>query len=172
MRIKSTVGEYNFAGQYQQTPAPAGGGMVKEAWFRRYRPDERPASFDQIVQSWDTANKPTELADYSVCTTWGIKGPNFYLLNVLRKKLDFPRPQAGGARTERSLQPDGDSDRGQGVGDPTDPGPHRRRSFARHAIQARRRQDHAPAQPRPRRSRTASSTCPRPPIGSPTICRS
>ena len=90
MRIKSTVGEYNFAGQYQQTPAPAGGGMVKEAWFRRYRPDERPASFDRIIQSWDTANKPTELADYSVCTTWGIKGPNFYLLNVLRKKLDFP----------------------------------------------------------------------------------
>ena len=64
--------------------------MVKEAWFRSYRPEERPASFDQIVQSWDTANKPSELADYSVCTTWGIKGPHFYLLNVLRKKLDFP----------------------------------------------------------------------------------
>ena len=89
-RIRSTIGEYNFAGQYQQTPAPAGGGMVKEAWFRRYRPDELPASFDQIIQSWDTANKPSELADYSVCTTWGVKGPNFYLLNVLRKKLDFP----------------------------------------------------------------------------------
>jgi hypothetical protein len=43
--------------------------MVKEAWFRRYRPEERPARFDQVVQSWDTANKPSELADYSVCTT-------------------------------------------------------------------------------------------------------
>jgi predicted phage terminase large subunit-like protein len=64
--------------------------MVKEPWFRRYRPDQRPETFDQIVQSWDTANKPSELADYSVCTTWGVKGPNFYLLNVLRKKLDFP----------------------------------------------------------------------------------
>ncbi len=89
-RIRATIGDYNFAGQYQQTPAPAGGGMVKEAWFRRYRTDERPASFDQIVQSWDTANKPSELADYSVCATWGVKGPNFYLLTVLRKKLDFP----------------------------------------------------------------------------------
>jgi predicted phage terminase large subunit-like protein len=88
--IRSTIGEYNFAGQYQQTPAPAGGGMVKEAWFRRYRPDQRPASFDQVIQSWDTANKPSELADFSVCTTWGVKGPNFYLLNVFRKKLDFP----------------------------------------------------------------------------------
>src|SRR5208282_334270 len=76
-RIRTTIGEYNFAGQYQQTPAPAGGGMVREAWFRRYSPNERPASFDQIVQSWDTANKPSELADYSVCTTWGVRGPNF-----------------------------------------------------------------------------------------------
>jgi predicted phage terminase large subunit-like protein len=64
--------------------------MVKEAWFRRYRPDQRPETFDQIVQSWDTANKPSELADYSVCTTSGVEGPNFYLLNVLRKKLTFP----------------------------------------------------------------------------------
>ena len=40
--IRRTIGEYNFAGQYQQTPAPAGGGMVKEAWFRRYR-TERPS---------------------------------------------------------------------------------------------------------------------------------
>jgi len=70
-QICATLGTYNFAGQYQQTPAPAGGGMVKDAWFRRYEPDALPARFDQIIQSWDTANKPTELADYSVCTTWG-----------------------------------------------------------------------------------------------------
>ena len=65
--------------------------MVKAAWLRRYhgRATGRPA-FDRIVQSWDTANKPSELADYSVCTTWGLKGPNFYLLNVLRKKLSYP----------------------------------------------------------------------------------
>ena len=88
-QICATLGTYNFAGQYQQTPAPAGGGMVKDAWFRRYEPDALPARFDQIIQSWDTANKPTELADYSVCTTWGVKGPQFYLLNVLRKKLAY-----------------------------------------------------------------------------------
>ena len=89
-QIRATIGEYNFAGQDQQTPAPAGGGMVKEAWFRRYKPEDLPQPFDQVIQSWDTANKPGELADYSVCTTWGFKAPNFYLLNVLRKKLDFP----------------------------------------------------------------------------------
>src|ERR1019366_4619045 len=57
---------------------------------RRYTIADRPRSFDHIVQSWDTASKPSELADYSVCTTWGLKGSNFYLLNVLRKKLAYP----------------------------------------------------------------------------------
>ena len=46
-----------------------------------------------ILPAWDTANKPTELADYSVCTTWGVKGMHFYLLDVLRKKLAYPGPK-------------------------------------------------------------------------------
>jgi phage terminase large subunit-like protein len=88
--IRRTIGEYNFAGQYQQSPAPLGGGMVKAEWFKRYRPNERPESFERIVQSWDTANKATELSDFSVCTSWGIKGKDLYLLNVLRKRLEYP----------------------------------------------------------------------------------
>jgi phage terminase large subunit-like protein len=43
--------------------------MVKGAWFRNYAPNERPDKFDRIVQSWDTANKATELSNFSVCTT-------------------------------------------------------------------------------------------------------
>lgn len=89
-KIRQTIGTYNFAGQYQQTPAPAGGSMVKEPWFRCYDPMTLDPKFDRIVQSWDTANKPTELADYSVCTTWGMKRDHFYLLNVFRKKLAYP----------------------------------------------------------------------------------
>jgi hypothetical protein len=68
-RIRRTIGEYNFAGQYQQSPAPLGGGMVKAEWCKRYREKELPETFDRIVQSWDTANKATELSDFSVCTT-------------------------------------------------------------------------------------------------------
>ncbi|MGA7383837.1 MAG: phage terminase large subunit [Methylocella sp.] len=89
-RIRRTIGEYNFAGQYQQAPAPLGGGMVKENWFKRYDPNALPDRFDQIIQSWDTANKPTELSDYSVCATWGMKENRFYLLHVLRRRMDYP----------------------------------------------------------------------------------
>jgi predicted phage terminase large subunit-like protein len=89
-RLREAQGEYNFAGQYQQAPAPLGGGLVRAEWFRTYTVNDLPMSFEMIFQSWDTANKPTELSDYSVCTTWGIKEKHLYLLNVFRKRLGYP----------------------------------------------------------------------------------
>ncbi len=88
--IRVMIGEYNFAGQYQQSPVPAGGGMIKTAWLQYLPQDEFPVKFDSIIQSWDTASKVTELSDYSVCTTWGIKDKKVYLLNVWRKRVDYP----------------------------------------------------------------------------------
>jgi len=88
--IRRTIGEYNFAGQYQQAPAPLGGGLVKAEWFKRYHDSERPQRFDRIVQSWDTANKATELSDYSVCTTWGVKDKDLFLLGLFRRRLEYP----------------------------------------------------------------------------------
>ena len=88
--LRRTIGEYNFAGQYQQQPAPLGGGMVKAAWFRTYVPGEEPSRFDLVFQSWDTANKSTELSDFSVCTTWGRRNKKLYLLHVLRERMDYP----------------------------------------------------------------------------------
>jgi predicted phage terminase large subunit-like protein len=88
--IREIQGEYNFAGQYQQAPAPLGGGMVKAGWFKTYSQNELPPKFEMVFQSWDTANKPTELSDYSVCTTWGVKEKHIYLLQVLRRRMDYP----------------------------------------------------------------------------------
>ena len=56
-QIRRRIGEYNFAGQYQQAPTPLGRRMIKEAWFRSYAANERPEPFDRIVQSCDTANE-------------------------------------------------------------------------------------------------------------------
>jgi hypothetical protein len=77
-QIRHTIGEYNFADQYQQMPSPQGGGMVKAIWFRSYAANERPEKFDHIVQGWDTANKAFELSDFSACASWGIKGKDLY----------------------------------------------------------------------------------------------
>src|SRR6516164_1720966 len=89
-QLRRTLGEYNFAGQYQQAPSPLSAGMIKAAWFKSYAANERPEKFDHIVQSWDTANKASELSDFSVCTSWGIKGKDLYLLHVLRRRMEYP----------------------------------------------------------------------------------
>ena len=88
--LRRTLGEYNFAGQYQHAPAPLGGGLVKADWFKRYRDNELPERFDRVVQSWDTANKATELSDFSVCTTWGMKDKHAFLIGLFRKRLEYP----------------------------------------------------------------------------------
>ncbi|MBU6498524.1 MAG: phage terminase large subunit [Rhodospirillales bacterium] len=88
--LRRRIREANFASQYQQEPTPLGGGIIKVEWFKAYGPAERPATFDLILQSWDSANKATELADYSVCTSWGVLGTTIYLLHVLRARLGYP----------------------------------------------------------------------------------
>ena len=64
--------------------------MVKAEWFKTYTAIDLPRQFEMVFQSWDTANKPAELNDYSVCTTWGIKEKHAYLLHVFRKRLGYP----------------------------------------------------------------------------------
>ena len=49
-----------------------------------------PGQFERVVQSWDTASKATELNDFSVCTSWGILGKDLYLLDVLRRRMEYP----------------------------------------------------------------------------------
>jgi phage terminase large subunit-like protein len=93
--LRRGMTEYNFAAQYQQNPQPPSGNVVKRDWLKFYEPSERPPKFEQVVQSWDTANKDTELANYSVCTTWGLKDHRMYLLDVFRRKLDFPNLKRG-----------------------------------------------------------------------------
>ncbi|MFC3615282.1 phage terminase large subunit [Lutimaribacter marinistellae] len=87
---QAELGSYVFAAQYQQRPAPLEGGIVKWAWFRTY--DQAPLRNrgDRIVQSWDTASRAEEAHDYSVCTTWLLRGPNAWLLEVHRARLEFP----------------------------------------------------------------------------------
>jgi|HubBroStandDraft_6_1064221.scaffolds.fasta_scaffold00472_18 predicted phage terminase large subunit-like protein len=104
--IRETQGEYNFSGQYQQDPSPLGGGMVKAEWFKTYTSADVPNEFEMIFQSWDTANKPSELSDYSVCTTWGVKEKHLYLLDVCRKRLGYPELKRAVAEQAEKFHPE------------------------------------------------------------------
>ena len=89
-RIREAVGEYIFQSQYQQDPMPLEGGLIKRDWLKYYEPDQLPGSFEYLLQSWDTASKCGEINDFSVCTTWGMHDGKFYLIDLYRKKADFP----------------------------------------------------------------------------------
>ncbi len=88
--IRETLGSYNFESQYQQDPMPQGGSIIQANWFKYCEPENWPAHFTLTIQSWDTANKSGELNDYSVCTTWGVFKNHFYLINVFRRRLNYP----------------------------------------------------------------------------------
>jgi predicted phage terminase large subunit-like protein len=103
--LKNSMTDYDFSGQYQQAPVPLGGGMIKYDWFQ-YFDRVNPPVFDQIVQSWDTASKPGNLNDYSVCTTWGIASSKFYLLNVYRERVGYPELKRAVVEQARLFRPD------------------------------------------------------------------
>ena len=88
--LKAAMGSHGFSAQYQQTPVVPGGELIKQDWFRSYAQRPEPGQGDRIVQSWDTASKANKTNDFSVCTTWLIRGSDYYLLDVLRKRLEFP----------------------------------------------------------------------------------
>lgn len=88
--VRRAVGPYNFASQYQQSPMPLEGNLVKRAWLVRYGPEALKPPFATVLQSWDTASKAGELNDYSVCTTWGVRDRRYHLLDVFRRRMEFP----------------------------------------------------------------------------------
>ncbi len=88
--IKANMSEYQFYSQYQQSPVPLGGGMIKCEWLQRYEPHELPESFEMIVQSWDTASKVNNFSDFSVGITLGLKDKKIYVLDIKRERMDFP----------------------------------------------------------------------------------
>lgn len=86
---KQLQGTRDFSAQYLQEPVPLEGNLVRRTWFRHYSPLEI-AQPDRVIQSWDTASKAGQLNDYSVCTTWALKGDRCYLVDVARERLEFP----------------------------------------------------------------------------------
>jgi predicted phage terminase large subunit-like protein len=86
--LKTSLGSYAAAGQLQQRPSPAEGGIIKRGWWQFYR--DLPADFDEIIQSWDMAFKDLRSSDYVVGQVWGRKGANKYLLDMVRDRIDFP----------------------------------------------------------------------------------
>lgn len=86
--LEKVLGSYGTAGQLQQRPAPRGGGIIKESWFRYYTALPR-LEFRTIHA--DTAQKTGEENDFSVFQCWGrsITG-EAVLIDQVRGKWEAP----------------------------------------------------------------------------------
>ncbi|WP_267389245.1 phage terminase large subunit [Sphingomonas sp. GC_Shp_3] len=87
LREKRSIGSALFQAQYQQDPVPARGNMIRAEWLKSY--DSVP-DWGRVVQSWDTASKNGLLNDWSVCITARLVKNEVFVLNVWRRKVEFP----------------------------------------------------------------------------------
>jgi predicted phage terminase large subunit-like protein len=88
--LRRTLGSMNFQAQYQQEPVSETGNIIKRDWFKYYDTAPSRSADTTIVQSYDTAMKGNEIHDYTVCTTWAKSNGNHYLLDVVRRRCEYP----------------------------------------------------------------------------------
>ena len=81
-RDKQVMGPYAAAGQFQQTPTPRGGGIIKRDWWVLWDDEEAAAqginsgrtypAMDYVVASLDPAYTEKQENDPSALTIWGL----------------------------------------------------------------------------------------------------
>jgi hypothetical protein len=81
-----------FSAQFQQSPIPLEGNLIKRDWIRYFSGNLPPKDGDYFVISWDTAMKASELADYSVGTVWRVqdRGRKINLVDLVRGRFEYP----------------------------------------------------------------------------------
>ncbi|MBV9269961.1 MAG: hypothetical protein JO165_02625 [Candidatus Eremiobacteraeota bacterium] len=67
---------------------PPEGRLLKRDWFRRY--DLEPEKFKRFVIGIDCAAKTGVANDNSVLAVVGMTQSEYYVLNVIAKKVEFP----------------------------------------------------------------------------------
>src|SRR6266536_761776 len=86
---RETVGSEIFAAQYQQSPVPQGGAMIKRSSLLYYDKAPPRSLSTHVILSWDTAAKTGAQNDWSVCTVWMLADGYFYLLDLIRGRYSY-----------------------------------------------------------------------------------
>lgn len=92
------LGEFAFASQYQQRPAPRGGGIFKNEYWNVWEPEDgRYPRFEFILGSVDPAYTHLDENDPSAMTIWGLNyaddgTPRVFLIAAWRKWLQIHGP--------------------------------------------------------------------------------
>lgn len=70
-RDENAMGPYAVAGQFQQSPEPRGGGVIKRDWWQKWEQPSYPP-FDYVIAAVDTAYTTKSENDPSAMTVWGV----------------------------------------------------------------------------------------------------
>lgn len=93
--LEKTLGDYATAGQLQQRPSPAGGGILKIDHFQLWPANQDLPVIEYVVQSVDPAFTEKTTGDPTAFTSWGIfshKGKRgALLLDVWAEHLGYPQ---------------------------------------------------------------------------------
>lgn len=87
--LKRSMGSYQYAGQYQQIPAPVDGEIFKREWFAgRFNPAAVPRS-GQTISSWDLPFKKSEGSAECAGVVMKRHGATIYILDLVHDKMSF-----------------------------------------------------------------------------------
>lgn len=87
-RTRTTLGDYAFAGLYQQRPVLLEGGMFKGSWFTII--DDIVSPLVATVRYWDLAMSSKSSADYSVGVQLGVcQDASIVVMDVARFRLEW-----------------------------------------------------------------------------------
>jgi len=93
-QLEVALGEYGSAGQLQQRPAPAGGGILKTAHFQKWPAGKDLPEFEFVMQSWDCAHTEKTTGDPSAMLAFGLckyEGKQIaILLDIVAEHLSYP----------------------------------------------------------------------------------
>jgi predicted phage terminase large subunit-like protein len=111
--LREELPNAKWQAQYQQNPIGNESAIVKRDWWQWWEKDD-PPQCEYILQTWDTAFEKHNRADYSAGTTWGIfypeedrNNPNIILLNVYKKRVEYPDLKRDVLREYKEYEPDG-----------------------------------------------------------------
>lgn len=101
VRLRAGMTSSAFSAQYLQRPADDSAALIKRTWWRFYGEGKRPAGCDETTEARELPDRLDRITiavdltfgsttgDFAVCSAWGARGPDRYLLAHWRKRAGF-----------------------------------------------------------------------------------
>ncbi len=87
--LKKSMGSSQFAGQFQQTPAPAEGVIFKREWLGNFFKPAGAPHQTILIQSWDMAFTKSEGSAKVAGFVMGRSGSSIYIHDLVNDKMSF-----------------------------------------------------------------------------------